>query len=228
MAKIAASLDNISKGRLDLGLGAGSSLPVHEQEMTSFGFTFPERNVRFDQLREYIALIREMWTSDEATYRGQYYSVNRAICNPKPLQKPGPPIVVAGTGQKILRTVVDLADGLNYWGSTEEYSKIITTLNRLCVSGGCDPSTIEKSWHLTGLIEEGSEAAVKKLGYLKRNAKTLYGEKSIESAFGGSPDDWTQLCARGVRIGISSIQVWFLDAIELTPLRIFAGKSCLL
>jgi len=83
LAKMSTTLDNLSGGRLILGLGAGSSDRFHETEEKSYGFPFPKAPVRLDQLREYIEVIRQMCAT-EATYNGRYYHVSRAKCFPKP------------------------------------------------------------------------------------------------------------------------------------------------
>jgi len=126
---------------LILGLGAGSSDHFHENEEKSYGFPFPKAAVRLYQLQEYIEVIRQMWATDEATYNGRYYHVSRAKCLPKPIQKPGPPIIVAGSGKKFLKIAVDLADGYNYWGTKDEYAKRTTMLDDLCKSSRRDPSS---------------------------------------------------------------------------------------
>jgi len=218
LAKMAATLDNLTEGRLVLGLGAGTSLQYHEREVTSYGFSFPTPRVRIDQLREYVSILREMWTHEEASYTGRYYSVHKAKCNPKPVQKPGPPIIIAGSGDRFLKMAVDLADGYNYWGSPQEYAKRIATLNKLCKNANRDPAILVKSWHISGVIEEDREQARRRLQYYK--ARDIIQEPMFE----GSPKDWIDLMGSYVKIGVSGFQVWFLDGAVLEPLRIFARE----
>lgn len=216
VAKMSATLDNISQGRLVLGLGAGTSLGFHSREVISYGFPFPAADVRIEQLCEYIELIRKMWTVNEATYTGRYYQVDKAICYPKPVQKPGPPIIVAGGTDRFLKLTADLADGFNFWGAPDKYATMIANLNGLCQSNGRVPKSLQKSWHISGVIDENPETVKKRLAYHK--------EMDIirEPMFGGLPDDWVTLFEKYIRIGVTSFQIWFLDA--PTPLRLFSRE----
>ena len=107
LAKMAAMLDVISKGRLEFGIGAG----WYENEYTAYGYRFESPPVRIRQLREAVHIIKKMWTEEKATFHGKYFSVDAAINNPKPIQKPHPPIMIGGVGEKLmLKTVARLAD----------------------------------------------------------------------------------------------------------------------
>ena len=98
LAKAAATLDVISGGRLELGIGAG----VQEKEHLAYGFGFPNLNVRVERLGEALQVIRQLWTQEKATFRGKHYALKDAVCEPKPIQKPYPPITVGGSS-KIIR-----------------------------------------------------------------------------------------------------------------------------
>jgi len=90
LAKMAATLDYISDGRLDFGIGAGWFRPEYE----AYGIPFPKASLRISQLAESLEIIKRMWTAEKATYQGKYYGVKDAVCNPKPVQKPHPPVWV--------------------------------------------------------------------------------------------------------------------------------------
>ena len=108
LAKMAATLDVISNGRLNLSLGAGWYAP----EYKSYGIPFPPLPQRVQQLREAIQIVRLMWTQDKPSYKGRAFEIDGAWCYPKPLQKPSPKIWFGGTGEKrVLRVVAELADG---------------------------------------------------------------------------------------------------------------------
>jgi alkanesulfonate monooxygenase SsuD/methylene tetrahydromethanopterin reductase-like flavin-dependent oxidoreductase (luciferase family) len=108
MAKMAASLQAFSRGRLVLGYGAGWL----EREYRAYGFEFPPASVRIAQMVEGIELMREMWTSSPATYHGQHYHVEEAYCEPRP--DPHPIIMIGGDGeQRTLRAVAQYADWWN-------------------------------------------------------------------------------------------------------------------
>lgn len=218
LAKMAATLDNISEGRLTLGVGSGTSLGYHEHEVKSYGFSFPQPSIRIDQLREYIEVIKQMWNSEESHYNGKFYKTEGAICFPKPFQKTGPPIMVAGSGDRFLKLAVDLADEYNYWGSIHEFSKRIATLNELCRSSGRDPESLRKSWHISGVIDRDVNRLRERLKY--------YEERDIikEPRFGGTPEDWVRLLGDYIAIGVSSFQIWFLEQASLKALRLFADE----
>jgi len=110
LAKMAATLDNISNGRLELGLGAGWM----EDEYKGYGYPFPSGGIRANQLKEGVEIIKKLFTEEKATYAGKYYTVTDAYNNPKPVQKPHPPITIgAAAEQKMLRLVAQHADRWN-------------------------------------------------------------------------------------------------------------------
>ncbi len=107
LAKITSTIDVISGGRLDWGIGAG----WYENEFKGYGFEFPEPKVRIGMLREAVEIVNSMWTEPETTYEGRYYQLYRAHCDPKPLQQPHPPIWIGGGGEQLtLRVVARHAD----------------------------------------------------------------------------------------------------------------------
>lgn len=99
LAKITSTLDQISNGRLILGLGAG----WQRSEYDAHGYPYPSNVERLDQLNDGIKLIKAMWTQDEPTYRGRYFSIDKAYNHPRPVQKPHPPIMIGGSGKKLLQ-----------------------------------------------------------------------------------------------------------------------------
>ena len=115
LAKIAATLDVLSKGRLFMGIGAA----WNEQESLAYGISFPSNQERLLRLEEAIQVIRKMWTEEpNASFEGKYYQIKNAYCNPKPMQKPSPPILVGGSGErKTLKIVAKYADACNLFGS---------------------------------------------------------------------------------------------------------------
>jgi len=154
-AKMAATLDVISNGRLEFGIGAGWK----ENEYIAYGFSFPKPAVRIAQLEEAVTIIKKMWTEEKASYKGKYYEIKEALCEPKPVQKPHPPIWIGGSGEKLLlRVVAELADGCNWYGSPEESAHKLDVLRRHCANVGRDFDEIKKSW--TGelfLLPRGSD-----------------------------------------------------------------------
>ncbi len=114
LAKIAAGVDLISKGRLTLGIGAG----WHDEEYRQYGWEFPERPAtRIRQMEEAVRLILAMWTQKRTTFEGRYFHTKDAILEPKPMRKPRPPVMIAGGGEQMtLRVVAELGDACNVFG----------------------------------------------------------------------------------------------------------------
>ena len=95
LAKIASTVDSISNGRLEFGIGAGWK----EIEYKAYGIPFPSVKERFDRLEEALQIIKLLWTEPKVTFTGRYYSIKDAFSAPKPVQNPHPPIFIGGTGE---------------------------------------------------------------------------------------------------------------------------------
>lgn len=152
LAKMATTVDIISGGRLILGIGAGWFELEHQQ----FGMNFPRMGERLRRLEESLEVIQLLWTEDRASFNGRYCQLQNASCNPKPLQKPHPPILVGATGENIaLGIVARHAQMWNSFGTPEVFRHKIERLTDHCERIGRDPGTIEKSVLLSGLFEIG-------------------------------------------------------------------------
>lgn len=143
LAKMAATLDTISEGRLEFGIGAGWK----EDEYKAYGFEFPAAVVRIEQLREALIVITKMWTEEKPSFHGTHYSISDAICAPKPIQWPHPPIWVGGGGSKLLKVTAELADGFNTVFTTpEECNAKMRALDKHCDALNRKPKDVERSW----------------------------------------------------------------------------------
>jgi probable F420-dependent oxidoreductase len=109
LAKIVSTLDHVSNGRMVLGLGAG----WEREEYDAHNYPYPSNSERLDQLADAIKLLKAMWTQDEPTYHGAYFSIEKAYNNPRPLQQPHPPIMLGGSGSKLLKIAAAEADIAN-------------------------------------------------------------------------------------------------------------------
>ena len=167
LAKMVASLDHISSGRVNFGIGAG----WYEEEYIGYGIPFPKPKVRMEMLREAIMIIKKMWTEEKATFEGKYFKIKDAVCFPKPHQKPYPPIMIGTGGEKYgLRVAAELADKWNWFGSPETYRRKVDILMNYCKEVERDFDEITLTW--TGRIvvvgnEREKEEIAKK--YLWRN-----------------------------------------------------------
>ena len=139
LAKMAACIDVMSGGRIEVGLGAG----WFEAEHKAYGYSFPRIRERLDRMAEAAQILKLMWADERASFAGRYYSVEGAINEPKPLQRPGPHLWIGGSGEKVLlRAVAAHADGWNYNGVPEDFDHKREVLTRHCEDVGRDPRKI--------------------------------------------------------------------------------------
>ena len=142
LAKMGATLDVISGGRLDLGLGAG----WFEHEYRAYGIPFPRIGERIAQLGEGLEIIRRMWTEPHPVFQGRHYAIDGAVCDPPPLQWPHPPIWIGGEGDRIHRLAARAADGVNVrWWGPERIAGRAAYLDAACREAGRDPRALERS-----------------------------------------------------------------------------------
>jgi F420-dependent oxidoreductase-like protein len=145
-ANMAASLDIISGGRFNLGLGAG----WYELESNAYGIELGTMKQRMDRFDEGVEVVKSLLSNETTTFHGEHYQLTDARCEPKPVQRPTPPIVIGGKGEKrTLRTVARHAD---YWdamfpGSVEEWERLNGVLAEHCEAVGRDPGEIRRSTH---------------------------------------------------------------------------------
>ncbi|MCL1871646.1 MAG: LLM class F420-dependent oxidoreductase [Promicromonosporaceae bacterium] len=143
LAKLATTVDHLSGGRLEFGIGAGWA----EREHTMYGFEFGTVKDRMDRLEEALAVITSLWTSPFTTFDGVHYQLDAAVAEPKPVQKPHPPIWIGGSGRRrTLRMVARFADAWNYTGGdTAEFAELVGVLGEHCAAVGRDPGAIRRT-----------------------------------------------------------------------------------
>jgi F420-dependent oxidoreductase-like protein len=146
LAKIATTVDHLSAGRLEFGIGAGWA----EVEHTMLGLDFPGVGERLRRLDEACTVIKKLWTEERADFDGRYYDLTGALANPKPVQRPHPPIWIGGGGeQRTLRIVATHADVWNFAGGPVETAiHKVEVLERHCADVGRDPAEIRLSVQL--------------------------------------------------------------------------------
>ena len=155
LAKALASLDRISAGRVDVGLGAG----WYEPDYTAIGMEMPAPGVRLARLREAVDVVAGVMAGGPFSYDGRYHRANEAASLPPPVQRPRPRILVGGKGDRLLRLVAEAADGWNTcWTWTPDaYMERVQQLDAACAAVGRDPATVWRSLGLYALVGE-SEA----------------------------------------------------------------------
>jgi alkanesulfonate monooxygenase SsuD/methylene tetrahydromethanopterin reductase-like flavin-dependent oxidoreductase (luciferase family) len=152
LAKIAATVDVVSGGRLDFGIGAGSrpSIPWARREYDANGLPYHDATHAVANLTEACTVIRRLWTEPEPfDFDGSYVQLTGAFCNPKPVQQPHPPILIGGRATATLRVAAEHADIWNIpGGDIDDVTERSAMLDRYCTEIGRDPATITRSIHL--------------------------------------------------------------------------------
>jgi F420-dependent oxidoreductase-like protein len=146
LANMAATLDVVSCGRLELGLGAG----WNEEECDAYGIELGSLTERFDRFDEGLEVITSLLTNETSDFDGRYFTLKAARCEPKPVQRPHPPICIGGTGEKrTLRSVARFAQHWNYpGGPVDDFARKLDVLRGHCEAIGRDPGEITISTHL--------------------------------------------------------------------------------
>jgi alkanesulfonate monooxygenase SsuD/methylene tetrahydromethanopterin reductase-like flavin-dependent oxidoreductase (luciferase family) len=149
LAKIAATVDVVSGGRLEFGIGVGSrtDIPWARREYDAYGLPYDDAATAVASLAEACTVIRRLWTEDKPfDFHGSYYDLTGAFCNPKPVQRPGPPIVIGGQATGTLRVIAEHADVWNFpGGDVEAAVRRGAVLDRFCAEIGRDPASITRS-----------------------------------------------------------------------------------
>ena len=160
-AKIGSTFDVISKGRLIFGYGAGWK----EEEYEAYGFPFRDPVTRVNQMREGINLIKKLWTEEKTSFQGDFYEAKEAICKPKPIQKPHPPIMIGGGGEKYtLKVAAEIGNIWNVWGaSIEDFRRKVKILKEHCYNLERKIDDIELSWSGNILIGKNETQLNKKI-----------------------------------------------------------------
>jgi len=142
LAKTAATIDHVSGGRLEMGIGAG----WYEHEWRAYGYGFPRAGERLAMLREGVQIMRQAWREGRATFHGDHYEVDGAICRPLPLQEGGVPLWIAGGGEKVtLRIAAQYADYTNFDGTPEGFARKSAILADHCREVGTDFERITRT-----------------------------------------------------------------------------------
>lgn len=235
LAKIAATLDVLSKGRLFLGIGAS----WNEEESLAYGIgestnnsgsnnetspiSFPSNKERLLRLEEALQIIRKMWTEEpSASFKGKYYQIHNAYCNPKPIQKPTPPILVGGSGEKrTLKIVAKYADACNLFGSAETVRKKLDILKTHCRNVNRDYDSILKTKLGVVVIDNDGLMAKKKV----QQAFIGMPEAQLrEFAIYGTPDDVLKQIKEFEDVGIQYLIVDLEPQREIEAVEVFADE----
>ena len=219
MAKVASTIDVMSGGRLEFSIGAG----WYEHEYLAYGYPYPSGGTRIAQLGEAVQIIKKMWLEDEATFEGEHFSIAGAINRPKPLQKPHPPLWIAGGGEKkTLRVVAEHADYSNFGAEPEVFAHKSSVLQGHCEAIGRDFSEIGRTAiHHVVLGETEADVAAK----VKRFAADAgIDEERVRASFQcATAEPIIDKLGKLEELGCVHVQVFFPDSVWGDGLTRFAA-----
>ena len=211
LAKMVATAQALSAGRVVLGIGAG----WHAEEYRAYGWPFPTARERIAQLAEAIELIRAMWSQSPASYQGKYYQITNAYCEPRP--EPMPPIMVGGMGERyLLRVVAQHADWWNYgFVDPPTFAHKQEVLKQHCRDVGRDYDEIKQVVRVGILIAE-TEHDVRRL-------QEQPGIRPLDNGVIGTPEQVAEALLGIVAQGADRLTVHFADAPRLEGTDLFAA-----
>jgi alkanesulfonate monooxygenase SsuD/methylene tetrahydromethanopterin reductase-like flavin-dependent oxidoreductase (luciferase family) len=210
-AKMAATLQELSRGRLVLGYGAGWD----EREYRAWGFEFPSTRTRIAQMVEAIRLMRAMWSGEPTRFEGEFYRVDGARCVPAP--DPPPPILIGGDGERyLLRAVAEQADlWLPFSRGAEALKQKMDVLRAHCADAGRDYDAIRKTYKLTVHLARDRAAAQRSLAAAAARENP---------PFAGTPAELRDHLAAMVEIGIDLFQLQFPNFPRTDDMELFADE----
>src|SRR3954464_12209499 len=186
LAKSVTTLDVISQGRAEFGIGAA----WYEREHRGLGVPFPPVSERFERLEEALQICLQMWSDDNGPYKGKHYQLEETLCSPMPVSSPRPRILIGGSGErKTLRLVAQYADACNIFGGPDDVAHKIDVLRRHCDTVGRDPNEIEVTAMYRDLKPGASADEVVK------GAEALAGigvSTLVTGAVGDAPGGWLE------------------------------------
>jgi F420-dependent oxidoreductase-like protein len=200
LAKTVTTLDVLSSGRAELGIGAA----WYEREHRGLGVAFPSTAERFERLEEALQICLQMWSADDGPYHGKHYQLAETLCRPTPVSAPRPKILIGGGGErKTLRLVATYADACNLMGSPREVAHKVDVLRRHCDDVGRDIAEIDITVMFRDLppaptVDDVLRAAE---AFAKVGASTL-----VCSATGADPAGWLEDTFAPAMAGLASIE----------------------
>ncbi len=219
LAKMASTVDTLSHGRLDFGIGAG----WHEPEFKAYGYDFPDGPTRLRQLRDAVEIILRMWSEDEAVFEGKYHHVNGAINQPKGVQKPHIPLLIGGGGEKVtLKLVAQYGDACNI-GHLDKagLEHKFAVIKQHCENIGRDYNSIKRTVLFNCAIAKTDEEAMAKAQPFGRNIPS---GRIREQALVGTPEAIRQRIAEIEEAGAQELIIFLPDSKDLESLRMFAHE----
>lgn len=215
LAKMASTVDVLSHGRLDFGIGAG----WYEHEYRAYGYEYPDGPDRLRLLREALQIIRKMWTEEEATFAGKYYQINGAINQPKGVQKPHIPLLIGGAGEKVtLKLVAQYADGCNIGNADNtNLARKFAIVQQHCEDVGRDYNEIHRTGEYSVAIARTDDEAL-------QNAQSQPRKLDPSTSLVGSPATIRQRLREIEEAGAQEVVLFFQDLANMESIRLFAQE----
>jgi alkanesulfonate monooxygenase SsuD/methylene tetrahydromethanopterin reductase-like flavin-dependent oxidoreductase (luciferase family) len=203
LAKMAATTQLLTRGRLILGIGAG----WNEPEYRAYDIPFPSVRERLDRLAEAVQVLKVMWRDSPATFHGRYYRVEEAYCNPRP--DPAPPIMIGGAGEKrTLRITAEHADWHNMPSAPiEVVEHKLGVLRAHCDAVGRDPATLYKTGSINAVAVAPTRAEARRMA----EASPFYKPDAPSAAAVGEPGDVAEQLRRYADLGMEHLIIRFAD-----------------
>jgi F420-dependent oxidoreductase-like protein len=213
LAKSLTTIDQISDGRLEVGIGAGWM----DEEYRGYGYEFPEISVRLKQLEEGLQILKLMFTESKPSFTGEYYSINEAYNNPKPVQTPHPPITIGGSGEKVLlKLVAKYADRWNCPGGYDNFEHKFNVLKEHCKAIGRNLAEINISEQLLICIGY-NDAEVEEKWKMPEMLKPF-----AITGIKGTPTQVVEQLKDRVKMGITTFTIFFSDFAPPATIELFA------
>jgi F420-dependent oxidoreductase-like protein len=222
LAKMASTVDVLSHGRLDFGIGAG----WYEHEYQAYGYAYPDGPTRLRHLREALQIIHKMWTEEEAIFEGKYYQVRGAINQPKGVQKPHIPLLIGGGGEKVtLKLVAQYGDACNVGNQEPEgVAHKFAVIRQHCENLGRDYESIHRTVLLNCSIGETDDQAFARAQEAGLARNTGGAEYLRTRALVGTPETIRQRIAEYEQVGVQEFILFFPQVQRLDALRLFAQE----
>ena len=181
LAKVAATADIISGGRIQMGIGGG----WYEHEWRAYGYGFPSAGVRLGRLDEGVQIIRDAWRHGVVSFEGRQYQVNGAIVQPKPLQPNGIPLWIAGGGEKVtLKIAAKYAQYTNFTSELEGFAHKSQVLAEHCRDVGTDFDAIVRSANINTVVGSSEADVTHRLGRVRDRVAAFIGEAAADAMLG--------------------------------------------
>ena len=217
-AKITSNLDVMSNGRLIWGVGAG----WYEHEFVGYGYRFPSPADRIKMMEEAIEIVTAMWSQQDVNYEGRFYSMRGGQCDPKPVQRPRPQVLIGGQGEQLtLRAVARLGDASNFGGTPEQFAHKCAVLRDHCRDVGRDYDEIQKTICGEIVIREDEEDIV---DGGSRSVQGVEFEEWRSLNFVGTPEQVAEKMQAYIDHGCTAFYPWCSDYPETESVRLLAEK----